>query len=682
MSLVTDGEAKEDLLGRGIFAKQIVKSLKTSFGDEHESLVVGISGSWGSGKSTLLNFIKREIVETYSKYDIDHKILSFNSWGNTGEESLERNFLQTILDSLSKYQWKKPVKEANKKLKGYLKHLKYINFLKHAHPIAKSILDGVDDYINQDEVASLEDIKQIANDLLTQNNLRLFILIDDLDRLTPKEITILFKILKVNLNLNNTFFIIAYDKEIIVNALTNEYHFDGEKYLEKIIQVDFAVPPILESQIEDVFFDRLSAFFKRLELNFIDKDLRSIWKIYGLKEYFNSIRDINRYFNNLIFSLPNIGNNVNLEDFVLIEAIRTFDNNAYKNVYKQVLLINRKMIWESISFDENIINKYKNETTKSLLRVLFLRDYPNKNNINSKKLRDFTYFERYFSLSVPSTNVTESNLQSFFIDGSNKKSILSEIYATGKIENFLQRISSPDLDVSLSIKSLSIFNSFIDFFETISEPFDGKLSHLIMRSYFNLINFSEDKFEATKKALNSLSLDQSNGSGMKFVFNHFLLSGGLSYLNQDVLGQIKNMKSRLLNHYLKYLESNSGFVFLRIRSGEGVWRDNLFLYSLAIYDKEKYKEELERNINEPLFISFLIDNFIMFDTTTMHAGDLSLQNLNEFLPELYIERIVNEINNISMHSLSGLQYQKVKFFADNIKSINKESRSIIRETLP
>jgi predicted KAP-like P-loop ATPase len=69
-------------------------------------LVVGISGKWGSGKSTLLEFIKAELDVVHAARTDGYKVLSFNSWGHTAGDDLERGFPKAVVYSVSKLDWK------------------------------------------------------------------------------------------------------------------------------------------------------------------------------------------------------------------------------------------------------------------------------------------------------------------------------------------------------------------------------------------------------------------------------------------------------------------------------------------------------------------------------------------------------------------------------------------------
>src|SRR5690606_37795433 len=111
----------------------------------------------------------------------------------------------------------------------------------------------------------------------------------------------------------------------------------GEKYLEKIVQVDYSIPEILHEKIEEVFFSELKNILVRLEIQADYKKLFLIWSLHGLKYYFSTLRSIYRYMNAVNFRLPAIYKEINLHHFLIIEAIRVFDYEIYNQLYRTYL---------------------------------------------------------------------------------------------------------------------------------------------------------------------------------------------------------------------------------------------------------------------------------------------------------------------------------------------------------
>jgi len=664
--IATDGKADKDLLGRDIFAGQIVKSLTSSFEDTSESLVVGIAGNWGSGKSTLLSYIKNHLDNQSSGQGI--KIIEFNSWGNTGEDSLERNFLETILEKVSGFKWGKDISKANQKLKKYLSYLKYVKFLKHTNGVVKGILDGVDDYVNGEGVGTVGDLKEAIGGLLAENNVKIYILIDDLDRLTPKEITAVFKMLKVNLNMVNTFFVIAYDKEVVIRALETEYGVNGERYLEKIIQVDFSMPPVLERQLEEILFSRLKAYLLKLGLNVDLEDLQSSWRLHGLGEYFHSIRDVNRYLNNLVFSLPNIQNDIFLLDFLLLEAIRTFDHRSYQRLHIEIPMIRRQAIWADVGVNENFVKRFTNGTTASLLDLLLLNDYGKRKYMDPKRLRDPEYFERYFSLMVPSTDVTESYITAFFSEGSNKFALLSQILETDKMHNFLKRISNPNLEIRLSSSSKDIFANFIGFWNQRPDRIDFSYKSLIISAYFNLINFFDDSHKAVNFATEAVSLNRKPGGKIGFVIIYQILIDRVSGVSPAVIEQFRSKKAGLTAPFEKYLADESGFSFMHFREGEISWVDSTFLFAMARFLQKEYIEKLEENLQHPQMGVAIVKHFLLLDQQG-NAGTVDFGQREQLLPGGLLAKLLSAIRGYSRSELNALDYKNLLFFVEGAEEL-------------
>jgi len=668
MNISADAITTNDVLGRENFARQMVTSLTTAFGGEQESLVVGIAGSWGSGKSTLLGFIKTHLEAEYKNKAEELKVVEFNSWGNATEDDLERNFLKTILNSLQDPKWTKPAEEADKKLKGYLKHLQRVQFLRHIHPIANNLFDGLDDYLSQHEMSSAEDIKSAANELLLKNAGKLYILIDDLDRLTPKEITQLFKVLKVNLNLKNTVFIIAYDKEVVVSALENEYGFNGEKYLEKIIQVDFTMPSVQSSQLELLFFKRLNDLLERLNLSIDVSELKSIWNLYGFREFFSSIRDLNRYFNNLIFTLPNIVRNVYLIDFLLLEAIRTFDHKGYTQIYSGFLLTARKGIWESTNFSSFIRESKFNETTASMLRVLFERTYDQDNVPDNRRLRDPEYFERYFSLSLPLTDVDEAHIYQYFAAGSNKKAILNSINRNGKMKSFLSRISNPKLPVNIIESSDKYLEPLVHFWNTTTTPVDKEVYKGIASAFYQILDRSTDKFAAARAAVRLLELDPKNSNqNGSFLLNVAIRDDADRYLASKTLNEHLALNPELEDSFRAYLEFASDAATFLIQKETGNWMDNFHLYALNRYHKDKYEEILSKNITKGWFLNFFVDRNFLGKDEKGNAGFVSPDSVTQLLPGEWLQQAVIAIDGLPDGSFSEQELRNLRFFAANCR---------------
>lgn len=680
----SDSIAQIDELGRDRFAKQIVHSLLASFDAINESIVIGICGQWGSGKSTLLYFIENHLNSAYSNDHNKYEIISFNSWANTGIDDLQRSFLETIINSLDNIKWKKPIKDANNSFKKYLKYLNYIKFIKHVHPIAANIVDAIDDYTNKVSVNTIDEIKAQADKLIKEKGIKLYILIDDLDRLTPEEVTTLFKILKLNVNFINTFFIIAYDKEIIINALEKEYGNNGEKYLEKIIQVDFLVPQLLDEQIEDIFFKKLKDIFLHLNIKYDERNFFSLWRHHGLKEYFNNLRDIKRFFNTLSFSLPNIGEEINIYDFLALEAIKVFDYKAYEKVYLDIVVIKRKAIWASISFDHEAVAKYPNATTQSILTYLFVRKNAHgfyEDPLNAKRVRDSEYFQRYFSLNISSKDVTEEKLKLFFTEGSNKQELLKDILENGKIKNFLRRLGDNNLDKFYKLKDERIFYDFLEFWEQRPNDITIELDEYIWHGYFNIAHAFTNKFNGARLALKELFLNWNDPRPMRFVFMYFInlfeIEGRSDkQFHSKVREQLDLMKDELIKNFNEYLVKHMTNYFFDYTRENPNWICNLFINAFALNFKNEYIIQTEKYFGIPNWSANLIKyNFLFLDSETGKPTNMHFDKKDVFFPDNLLELFIKSAKKIKKGALNTDDKEIVDFF---LKNVDKEQKYLKR----
>lgn len=669
--LSNDNPSREDSLGRKKFAEQIIRSLTSYFEKVDESIVVGICGKWGSGKTTLLTFVEEALQKHYENEGNNFRVIHFNPWASTGIEELQRNLLETIIKELETIKWKEGVKKANDTFKKYLQYLNYLKFLKNVHPVAKNIFESVDEYSKKVSAISLDDLKKKINSLIKNEEIKLYIIVDDLDRLDPEEIISIFKTIKLNINFLNTCYLVAYDKDVVINALKNLYNNNAADYLEKIIQVDFTIPAILEEQIEENFFEKLNDCFSKLNLKYDERDIFRIWKHQGLREYFLTLRDIKRYINSLLLSLPNIGEEINIGDFITLEAIKVFDFPGYEKLYQKILEIRRKARWASVSFDNETISKFENQTTQSLLSYLFLNNntlYPLGDSINKKKLSDPEFYERYFSLHIPKSDITESSLSDFLAPESNKFAVLNEIQLHGRMKNFLRRLSDRDLRKYYQINDLKLFHGFLQFWDQQEKYITSEIDEYLWNGYFNLAHSMEDKHKAAREAVVSLIMNESEYQPMKLVFNHFILlfkEEGRSdrQLQGDIKDQIDIILPELKEKFQKNMLHMWSSYFYKISMGENCWPCNLFIYSFAKYCSGEYIREVGKYLENANFIAFLVkNNFILQDSETNRPSMIKLDHKNILFPENLFDKFIQQIKNRKKGALNDKDEEVVAFF--------------------
>jgi len=121
---------------------------------------------------------------------------------------------------------------------------------------------------------------------------KLVIFIDDLDRCPLESIIQVLDAVEVFIDVPGCVHIIGADPKMIGEAITKKYPDDKEtqqKYIEKIIELEFRLPPLADTQIEN--------YIDEMPVAFPDSKCREVFTITGLKP---NPRKIKRFINTFL----------------------------------------------------------------------------------------------------------------------------------------------------------------------------------------------------------------------------------------------------------------------------------------------------------------------------------------------------------------------------------------------
>ncbi|MEZ0481163.1 P-loop NTPase fold protein [Planococcus sp. SSTMD024] len=257
-------ESHHDKLNFEPKSKEISKFIKKF--PSHFPCAISVNGSWGSGKSTMLNFIEKDLR------DSNVNVIRFNPWMITDRDSLIKNLFEEIYYSIddgydnlkSKF-----IEYAKKIIPSATKAAAYAGAAAQGiDPNGLSILANSAEKTSQGISQLLFDkpLSKRKNDLSKELN-RIFygseekivVIIDELDRVFPKEILVVFQMMNAVLNLPGIHFVIAMDDKAINEALTSEGFKNPEYYLQKIfqkkyyIQTDYQLRTLTTNVLKSVF---------------------------------------------------------------------------------------------------------------------------------------------------------------------------------------------------------------------------------------------------------------------------------------------------------------------------------------------------------------------------------------------------------------------------------------------
>lgn len=278
----------DDTLNRANIAKQIASILDPI--KPEKSFAVGITSPWGNGKTSFLNFLILELKER----DDRTIIIKFSPWYCKSKIDIISLFFDSLSDGLKPYH-----SSINNQIEKYAKLL----LSTHKNQVGETINQAFDLFSKPKDVRSIyEQINASIGDL----NRKIYITIDDLDRLYAKEIIECFKIIRNTADFKNVIFIVAYDPSYVDNALAEGLKNNHKGYIDKIIQLPFNLPQIEKYKLLDYIVEEFKkrgvksdTVIKQKYYKNSEKDIISADKNYefDISKYFTNIRDCNKILN-------------------------------------------------------------------------------------------------------------------------------------------------------------------------------------------------------------------------------------------------------------------------------------------------------------------------------------------------------------------------------------------------
>ncbi|MBA7662598.1 hypothetical protein ES703_70627 [subsurface metagenome] len=306
---------KQDLLGREKFIGDLYKEITNlPFTDP---FIFGLYGSWGEGKTSVINLLRNKFKENENFLTVN-----FDPWHFKDEDAILAAFYSQIEQALSQ--------------RFVFPGLKRI-FTRYQKLISMGLAQAGIKIDFSDTKESLEEIRQRIESYIAQTKKKIIIFIDDIDRLQPSEVLLIFKLVHLNAKFKNTIFLLCFDPIVIQNYLKENLNADPE-FLEKIVQKPVPLPAIEQRNIDqflDIHIDRLFdelVILKEKREKF-EEDFPYIYKT-QVRKLFKTLRHAKRYLNGLRSTLPPIKNEINLYDFFILEVIRIFYPRIFNDIWR------------------------------------------------------------------------------------------------------------------------------------------------------------------------------------------------------------------------------------------------------------------------------------------------------------------------------------------------------------
>lgn len=431
---------EDDILDREKFAECLTAAIINYTNKEKntDGLVIGLEGEWGSGKTSLLNLMKAKLGNQVI-------LRTFNSWLATDQTSLVTEFFKTIISASSENDvfGKEDMKKYGKSFLINMARSFSIGIPVTGITFSPGKL--IDSYISEKTLS--EQKKSIFDSLIKQKSGKWLVLfVDDIDRLSYDEVGILFQLIKNVADFPKVIYVLAYDKEVVINALNRVQQGKGEEYLQKVIQVTYDVPVPEGNLLEEYFLQRLNSIVSGRKPYRLDQE-HFQWIYPCIREYIKNIRDCNRICNAFSMKYLLCGEECNVGDLLAITVIELYEANVFEDVknHKFYMLgqdnhglmgTDTKLIKAFASELFSKANPKKKDTVINLICNMFPRFHecikmPNvmtsgAGESNSDKICSEEGFDKYFALSIKKNEVPINEVVDFLgLEG--KAEILTQL---------------------------------------------------------------------------------------------------------------------------------------------------------------------------------------------------------------------------------------------------------------
>lgn len=300
----------------------IKKALSTK---QEEAIAIGISGSWGSGKTLFLNRIKKSITRV-QKDDRNILLYEFYPWESTDSKQIITDFFIGLSNTL------KPRYSALKKpILKYSELLTAVDGPKWIVYLAK--------LFDKNKELTINKRKEIISRFLKKLGEKIFVLIDDIDRLNSDEIHEVLKLIRNTANFPHIIYIVTYDKQYIAEQLQHN-HIGQESallYLEKIFSLEIKLQkPEPHFQVRCLY----EMICQMCNKGYLTDNISYICSVNEdiVSRVLKTYRQVKRFARQLAINYETIIKNqlekdINVEDLFILELIYYYNFELY-NILK------------------------------------------------------------------------------------------------------------------------------------------------------------------------------------------------------------------------------------------------------------------------------------------------------------------------------------------------------------
>lgn len=353
----------EDELGREGFVRSLWNALRNH--DAEEALVLSLAAPWGDGKTTIKNMVE-DLEATEGKSE---KLLfvHFNPWEWAAQNQVAASFFNELASQMDKGIGDGLEENFKKHLIRLIRQLpKALGLMGVAatgislaavpiNPLVavwaaalaetvkrgKELAGQVEQHsasLSSPDTRSVQAVKAEVREQFVQfrkkTNRTIVVFIDDIDRLSGDEIRQVLQLVKVNADFPGLIFVLLFDRHYVERRLRRHFGSDAASFLEKIVQVELAVPRPSQGQLYRCFRQNVDEVLtKRTACRAIFEEAR-LKEAYDLwfHTHLRNPRNHGRLLSSWAFRLDVFRTDaaeVNPVDLLILEGLSLYETQVY-----------------------------------------------------------------------------------------------------------------------------------------------------------------------------------------------------------------------------------------------------------------------------------------------------------------------------------------------------------------